>query len=243
MTGPPVALVTGGARRVGAAIVRALHGAGHDVAVHHRHSAEAARALVDALCAERPGSAFALAADLAEADGPEVLAEALLAARGRCDVLVNNASAFFETPVGTFDAAAWDALLGSNLRGPLFLAQALAPALREARGAIVNLVDVHAWRPLPGYPVYATAKAGLLMATRSLALELAPRVRVNAVAPGAILWPEGEDWKTRREALLARVPLGRTGRPEDVADAVCFLARAPYVTGQVLAVDGGLSIA
>lgn len=242
MTGPPVALVTGGARRVGAAIVRALHGAGHDVAVHHRHSAEDARTLVDALCTERPGSAFALAADLAEDDGPADLAAALLAARGRCDVLVNNASAFFETPVGRFDAVAWDALVGSNLRGPLFLTQALAPALREAGGAIVNLVDVHAWRPLPGYPVYSAAKAGLLMATRSLALELAPEVRVNAVAPGAILWPEGEDWETRREALLARVPLGRTGRPEDVADAVCFLARTPYVTGQVLAVDGGLSI-
>ncbi|MEE4361946.1 MAG: pteridine reductase [Pseudomonadales bacterium] len=238
----PVALVTGGALRIGAAITTTLHDAGFAVVVHCRRSRAEAEALVARLCLRRPGSAWVVEGDLATEDGPERIASACLALGGRCDLLVNNASSFFPTPLGHMDAEAWADLLGSNLRGPLFLAQALAEALRTARGAIVNLVDVHADRPLPGYPLYSVAKAGLAMATRSLALELAPEVRVNGVSPGAILWPEDPGWDERRAAMLSRIPLGRIGAPEDVARAVLYLARAPYVTGQLLAVDGGLAL-
>lgn len=240
----PIALVTGAARRVGAAIATRLHAAGFDLALHYRHSREGAAELADHFHAERADSAWLLQGDLASKDGPAQIAEAFLARAEHCDLLVHNASSFYPTAMGKVDAAAWDDLLGSNLRGPFFLTQALLPALRARGGAVVNLIDIHAERPLAEYPVYSIAKAGLAMLTRSLARELAPEIRVNGVAPGAILWPEDPDdtWGKQQQAILKRVPLGRTGTPEDIADAVYYLATAPYVTGQILAVDGGRSV-
>ncbi len=240
----PVALVTGAAVRVGAAIARHLHAQGYDVVLHYRRSREPAEALATEFNRHRSNSALLVAGDLAAASGPAAIAEAFFERYSRCDLLVNNASSFFSTTVEEVDAAIWDELIGSNLRGPFFLVQALLPALRGAQGSIVNLVDIHAERPLLGYSIYSIAKAGLVMLTRSLARELAPEVRVNAVAPGAILWPEDPDdvWGRERDAILKRVPLGRTGTPEDIAGAVAYLAAAPYVTGQILAVDGGRSV-
>ncbi len=238
-------LVTGAGRRIGAAIARALHAAGLDVVLHcHRSRAEADH-LAGALEAARPGSVAVVQADLGDLEGLPRLAEAAARAFGRVDALVNNASTFHATPLGRITPSDWDGLMGSNLRAPLFLAQALAPRLRESRGAIVNIIDIHAERPLAGYPVYSIAKAGLAGLTRSLALEMAPDVRVNGVSPGAILWPEsGEHFpEEERRRITGQTPLARTGTPEDVAGAVKYLLLdAPFVTGQVLAVDGGRSL-
>ncbi len=237
----PVVLVTGSARRIGAAIARALHAAGYDLALHCRHSRADADALAAELEAARPGSTFVQQADLAEFDRlPELVAHAI-GRFGRLDALVNNASAFAPTPVGSATPAQWDALFAGNARAPFFLAQAAAPHLKAARGAIVNLADIYGERPLRGHTIYCMAKAALLMMTKSLALELGPEVRVNAVSPGAILWPEGGDDDTaKQQALLARTPLGRTGTPEEVAEAVRWLLQdASYSTGQVLHLDGG----
>lgn len=236
----PVALITGSARRIGAAIARALHGAGYDLALHCRHS----RAELDALAAElenaRPGSTLLLQADLAESDRLSELVAQTIGRFGRLDALVNNASTFHPTPLGSATPAQWDALFASNARAPLFLAQAAAPHLQRSGGAIVNLTDIYGERPLREHTIYSMAKAALLMMTRSLALELAPAVRVNAVSPGAILWPEDADHSAARDAMLARTPLGRTGSPEEVAEAVRWLLQdATYSTGQVLHLDGG----
>lgn len=236
----PIALVTGAARRLGAAIARRLHAAGYDLALHYRHSAADMAALVAQLEAERPGSAFALQADLAEYDRlPELVAHTL-GRYGRLDALVNNASAFSPTPLGTITPADWDAQFLINARAPLILAQAAAPHLKTARGAIVNLVDIYAERPLRDHVVYCMSKAALVAATRSLALELAPEVRVNAIAPGAILWPEEGKAEAAKSALLARTPLARTGSEDDIAEAVLWLLQgAGYTTGHVLPVEGG----
>lgn len=236
----PVALVTGSARRLGAAIVRRLHADGFNVAIHCRDSRDAADALARELEQSRDDSALVLQADLAEFDRLPELVAGTVGRFGRLDALVNNASAFFSTPVGETTPGDWDTLLASNARAPFFLAQAAAPHLRHSGGAIVNMVDLYAERPLANHTVYCMAKAALLAMTRSLALELAPRVRVNAVSPGAILWPEegGED-EARRE-MLERTPLDRTGTPEEIASAVHWLLReATYSTGQVLYLDGG----
>ena len=235
----PVALVTGAARRVGAAIARALHAAGMSVAVHCHRSREEADRLCEGFEAARPGSATVVAADLL---APEAAAATVVGAAadrwGRLDVLVNNASTFYPTPVGGVTEAEWRDLVGSNLAAPFFLAQAAAPWLRAARGCIVNIADVYGHRPLAGHPVYSAAKAGLVMLTRALALELGPEVRVNSVSPGAVLWPENDDPERRR--IIEDIALARSGDPEDIARAVLFLVRdAPYVTGQDLAVDGG----
>jgi pteridine reductase len=242
----PVALVTGAAQRIGAAIARELHGAGCAVVLHYRSSADAANALAEALDSIRADSCHLLRADLAQPGAAESLAARALAWRGRLDLLVNNASAFYPTPIGQATETDWDALFGSNLRGPFFLSQALAPALREARGAIVNIVDVHARVPLRHHAIYTMAKAGLGMMTRALALDLAPQVRVNGVAPGAILWPaepNPELGEARADEVLAHTALGRLGDPSDIAVAVRFLGLyASYVTGQVIAVDGGRSL-
>lgn len=239
------ALVTGGARRVGAAIVRRLHEEGLAVMIHCLGSAGPAGALAHELEARRHGSTAVLQADLGQPGGAEALAEQARTVAGQrgghLRLLVNNASRFYPTPVGDVSGEGWKDLMGSNVRGAFFLSQALAPALEG--GAIVNILDIYARRPLPGYPVYSMAKAALEMMTRSLALELAPEVRVNGVAPGAILWPEGEQATEGQEELLQRVALGRLGEPEDIAGAVAFLGlHAPYVTGQVLTVDGGRSL-
>ena len=240
----PVALITGSARRIGAVIARTLHGAGYDVALHCRHSRAELDALAARLEATRPGSTLVLQADLAEFDRlPELVAQTV-GRFGRLDALVNNASGFEPTPIGATTPAQWDALFASNARAPFFLAQAAAPHLQASSGAIVNLVDIYAERPLRGHAVYCMAKAALLMMTGSLALELGPRVRVNAVSPGAILWPEDDDDTAAQDAMLARTPLGRTGTPQEVAEAVRWLLQdATYSTGQVLRLDGGRLLA
>jgi len=238
-----VALVTGSARRIGAAIARRLHAAGANVVLHYRGADADAAQLEKDLNAARPGSALKLKGDLLAPVAPKALVDAALQRFARLDILVNNASAFYPTAVGQIELGHWEELIGSNLRAPLFLAQAAAPQLALAGGAIVNIADIHAERPLKGYVVYSIAKAGLVALTRSLALELAPGVRVNAVAPGAIAWPEdGQFAPGERERIVAGTPLRRTGDPGEIAQAVHFLCTAPFITGQVLAVDGGRSI-
>jgi pteridine reductase len=237
------ALVTGGARRVGAAIARRLHAAGANLMLHYRDSAADADALAAELNALRAKSAATVKAELLAPIAPRALVSAALESFGGLDLLVNNASAFFPVALGAIEPSHWEELIGANLRAPLFISQEAAPHLAKGQGAIVNIVDIHAERPLKGYSVYSIAKAGLAALTRSLALELAPQVRVNGVAPGAIAWPEdGQFDPEERRRILATTPLGRVGSPEDIAQAVHFLACAPYVTGQVLAVDGGRSI-
>jgi pteridine reductase len=238
-------LITGAARRIGAAIARRLHAAGASVVLHcHRSRAEAER-LRDQLNGERAHSAAVVQADLLDCAGLPGLVEESAGAFGRLDALVNNASSFYPTPFGAIGEGEWKDLMGSNLRAPLFLSQAAAPLLREARGAIVNLVDIHAERPLKDFVVYSVAKAGLAGLTRALALELGPDVRVNGVAPGAIVWPDGDEHfaPSEKGRITAQTPLKRIGSPEDVAGAVKYLLLdAPFVTGQILAVDGGRGI-
>jgi len=237
------ALVTGAGRRVGAAIARALHAAGANVVIHYRSSRAEAESLAGELNRLRAQSALALHADLLELDRhPRLIADAI-AAFGALDVLVNNASTFYPTPLGSITSAAWDDLMGSNLKAPLFLSQAAAPALRARCGLILNLVDIHGLRPLPEYPVYSSAKAGLIMLTRALARELGPEIRVNGIAPGPVMWPEGEIDDAMKQEIVRKTVLKRLGSPEDVAKcAVYFAADAPFVTGQIIAVDGGRSL-
>src|SRR5688572_5252796 len=238
-----VALVTGGARRVGAAITRRLHAAGATLLIHYRDSETDAAKLESELNAVRPGSAAKVKAELLAPVAPRALVGGALEAFGRLDIVVNNASSFFPVDVGAIESSHWEELIGSNLRAPLFISQQAAPELAKNDGAIVNIVDIHAERPLKGYPLYSVAKAGLASLTRALALELAPHVRVNGVAPGAIAWPEdGQFEDAERKRIVATTPLGRIGSPEDIAQAVLYLACAGFVTGQVVAIDGGRSI-
>lgn len=239
-----VALITGGARRVGAAIARRLHAAGAQVMVHYRSSGREARALQAELNLQRPGSVALVQGDLLNVDALPPLVDACVAEFGRLDILVNNASSFSPTPIGSVSKKDWEDLIGTNLLAPLFLSQAAVPQLRANRGSIVNIVDIHADRPMKNYVVYSTAKAGLANLTRSLARELAPEVRVNGVAPGAIAWPEDAAWQDEvaRQRIINTVPLRRVGEPDDIARAVFFLvADAPYVTGHIINVDGGRS--
>jgi len=238
-------LVTGGARRVGAAICRRLHAAGANLMVHYRGSALEANALQTELNARRTSSVALGQADLLKLSAISKLVETALEQFGRLDAVINNASSFFATPMGEISERAWDDLIGTNLKAPLFLAQAAAPELRKARGCIINIVDIHAELPLTQHAVYTAGKGGLLALTRALARDLAPDVRVNGIAPGTILWPEDERWgdELARQRIINRTALKRVGEPDDVAKAVEFLlANAPYITGQVLAVDGGRSI-
>lgn len=238
-----VMLITGAARRVGAAIARMLHERGAHVVLHYRQSQDEAAALAAALNALRPDSASTVGGDLKDDGTPEALIDTIITRHGRLDALVNNASTFYPTPIGQIDAAAWLDLIGSNLKGPLFLSQAAAPHLVRRRGAIINIVDIHAERPLKNYPLYCAAKAGLLGLTRALALELAPDVRVNGIAPGPIEWPEDRQFSPdERMEIIAHTLLKREGNPSDIASTARFLILdAPYVTGQILAVDGGRS--
>ncbi|GMQ96955.1 MAG: pteridine reductase [Gammaproteobacteria bacterium] len=241
--GAKVVLITGAARRIGAATAHRLHEAGMNIVVHYLGSRSQAGALKAALNEQRPGSAQLVQADLVQTDGLTNLVEQAVSCWGRLDALVNNASSFYPTPVGQVNEGQWDELLGTNLKAPFFLAQAAAPYLAQHHGGIVNIADIHGQKPLQGYAVYSVAKAGLIMLTRSLARELAPNVRVNAVAPGAILWPEHDLDEASRQSILKRIPLGTTGSPDDIADAVRYLiCDAAYVTGQVLSVDGGRSL-
>ena len=236
-------LVTGGAKRLGAAIGRRLHASGASLVVHFNESRPAADALVAELESARAGSALAVRADLQDVARLPALVEAALTRFGRLDVLVNNASTFYPTPMGTITPAQFDDLIGTNLRAPLFLSQAAAPALRESRGLIINMVDIHGRRPLRDHPVYSSAKAALIMLTKSLARELGPEVRVNGIAPGPVLWPERDLDESLKAEIIAKTALKRPGSPEDIARAAHFFAvEAPYVTGQVIAVDGGRSL-
>ncbi|MFZ5724555.1 MAG: pteridine reductase [Pseudomonadota bacterium] len=236
------ALVTGGARRIGEAIVRALHAEGYRVLVHCHRSRDDGDMLVRGLNATRPSSAVLLTGDLAQPDDLESLIAETRELAPDLALLVNNASAFMPTPVATTTAAQWDTLVQANLRAPFLLIRGLAPLLASNFGNVVNLLDIHAERPLKDHAVYSMTKAGLASLTRSLALDLAPGVRVNGVSPGAILWPEGSS-EAHRQKLLAKIPLQRAGEPDDIAQAVVFLAtRAGYMTGQIIAVDGGRTL-
>jgi len=238
-----VLLITGGARRVGAEIARTLHAAGAKVLIHYRSSARAAATLADEFNRIRPGSAAIHAANLLSAEAPDQLVAAALAEFGRLDILINNASTFYPTPVGKITVAQWDDLMGSNLKAPLFLAQAAAQSLARQRGLIINIVDIHGLRPLKGYPLYSAAKAGLAMLTRSLARELGPDIRVNGIAPGPVLWAENDMDEALKREIIGKTALKRRGSPQDIARTALFLARdAPYITGQIIAVDGGRSI-
>ena len=247
MSSQLTALVTGGAARIGEAIVRALHQRGCNVVLHYNASESPARAVAESLNATRPDSVVTTAADLSSPQGVSSLAqatnEALAQWGGGLSVLVNNASRFYPTTVGDTQAYEWDDLVNSNLRGPYFLVQSLLEPLRAASGSVVNILDVHAERPMQGHAVYSASKAGLRMMTLALARELAPGIRVNGVSPGAILWPEREVSESAKAEVLSRVALERLGAPEDISSAVAYLALdAPYVTGQILAVDGGRSL-
>ena len=237
-----VALITGGAKRIGAAIATTLHGAGMDLVIHFRHSAAEAQSLADTLNETRPDSVVLVEGDLENSEDCTSLAQQAIDAFGRMDALINNASAFFPTPIGEVTNDHWEALMGVNLKAPFFLSQACAEALESTHGVIINLTDIYAERPLPNHPVYSTSKAGLVALTRSLAQELGPDVRVNAIAPGAIIWPEFGDSEENQNEILRRTPLGRLGKPQDIAGTVLFLLRdAPFITGQIINVDGGRS--
>jgi pteridine reductase len=239
------ALISGGARRVGAEIARLLHAHGMNLAIHYRSSRDDAHALQTELENRRANSVALVPGDLLDTALLPGLVEKAAAAFGRLDALVNNASSFYPTPVGTVTAHQWDDLIGTNLKAPFFLAQAAWPHLKKTHGCIVNIADIHGERPIKRYPVYSAAKAGLVMLTKSLARELAPEVRVNAIAPGTIMWPEGEAEvsEAQKAELLARIPLKRSGSPSDIAATALFLIRdATYVNGQVIAVCGGRSV-
>lgn len=236
----PVALITGGAKRVGAAIAHRLHAAGFDVALHYRSSADEALALQAELEMQRQSSTLTLQADLTDLGATQALVPAVIARFGRLDALVNNASSFYPTPLGDISSDQFDDLIATNARAPLFLAQAAAPHLRASGGAIVNLVDIYADRPIPRYLPYCMAKAALVALTYGLARELGPEVRVNAIAPGNIIWSDNPEKADTPEMIVQRTALQRQGAPDDLAGAALFLIRdAGYVTGQVLRVDGG----
>ena len=238
-----VVFITGGSRRVGATVCRHLHANGMNLVIHYRSSKDDALALQTELQRERPDSVALLQGDLLDYRHLEILAQGAAQAFGRLDVLLNNASSFYPTPVGQATEQQWDDLLGTNLKAPFFLSQAMAPYLKRSNGCIVNMADVHAERPLKNYPIYSAAKAGLVMLTKSLARELGPEVRVNAIAPGTILWPEHDLDDTIKAQILERVPQKRSGEPMDIARTVLFLIRdAQYISGQVIAVDGGRSV-
>src|SRR6202795_4126993 len=238
-----VVLITGGARRVGAEIARTLHAAGANILIHYRASAAAAMALADQFNQVRPHSAAIHSAHLSTAEAPEKLVAATLLEFGRLDILINNASSFYPTPIGHITLPQWDDLIGSNLKAPLFLSQAAAPSLAKQRGLIINMIDIHALRPLKAHLVYSTAKAGLAMLTRALARELGPEIRVNGIAPGPVLWPEsGVDDALKRE-IVDKTALQRPRGPQAISPRALFLAQdAPYITGQIIAVDGDRSI-
>jgi len=239
------ALISGGARRVGAEIARTLHAHGMDLVIHYRGSRDDAHALRSELEKHRARSVALVQGDLLDTARLPGMVEEAAAAFGRLDALVNNASSFYPTPVGTATEHQWNDLIGTNLKAPFFLAQAAWPHLKKTQGCIVNIADIHGERPIKRYPIYSAAKAGLVMLTKSLARELAPEVRVNAIAPGTIMWPEGEAEvdEAQKQEMLARIPLKRTGSPSDIASTALFLIRdATYVNGQVIAVCGGRTV-
>ena len=238
-----VALITGAAHRIGAVTARTLHAAGANIVLHYRSSRKGAQVLQNELNMIRAESVMLVQSNLLDSGKLVSLAREAHDAWGRLDILINNASSFYPTAVGKVDEEQWNDLLGTNLKAPFFLSQAAAPYLAREKGCIVNIVDIHADRPLKGYPVYSIAKAGLVMLTKALACELGPQVRVNAVAPGAILWPDHDMDDVTKQRIVSRTFLKRQGEPADIAGAVLFLVReAGYMSGQVLTVDGGRSL-
>jgi pteridine reductase len=237
------ALITGAARRVGATLAKTLHQAGMNIVLHYRDSLEEAQKVHKELNLRRKESAILLQADLLNNSSFESLIHQAAHSWGRLDVLINNASSFYQTPVGKITELQWNNLIGTNLKAPLFLSQAAAPHLQESNGCIINITDIHADRPLKNYTVYCIAKAGLVMLTKSMARELAPEIRCNAIAPGAILWPESEDYANTQQEIISRTALKRQGSPEDIARTALFLIRdADYITGQIISVDGGRTL-
>lgn len=237
------ALITGAAKRIGECIASTLHDAGANIVVHYRGSADAATGLAEQLNSLRADSAMTIGADLLDTGALPAMLESIVAKTGRLDILINNASSFYATPLGSITEEQWSDLIGTNLKAPLFLSQAAHPYLRKKQGIIVNIIDIHATRPLRHHAVYGPAKAGLAMLTRALARDLAPDVRVNGVSPGAILWPEDGMPDSVKDSILKQIPMKRAGEPRDIADCILYLVRdAGYVTGQIIAVDGGRSI-
>lgn len=240
-----VALITGSAKRLGRQMILTLHQAGYNVIIHCHQSVDAANALAEQLNQQRSNSAKVVTANLLVKEQIHQLAQKALACFNRIDVLVNNASSFYPTPLNQATDEHWFDLFGSNVKAPYFLSQALVPELTKRNGVIINMVDIHADKPLQEHSIYCMAKAALKMMTKSLARELAPTIRVNGIAPGAILWPSdnapalAENDKT---AILQQVPLNRLGEPLDIAKTLLFLIQAPYITGQIIAVDGGRSL-
>jgi len=239
-----VAFITGGARRIGASIAKQLHQQGYNLVLHYNRSEDAAKQLAQALNALRPDSVQILQCDLNDTEQLATLGQRVINCWERLDLLVNNASAFYPTPLQTCTDEQWDELINSNLKAPFFLSKQLAESLEHSNGAIINLIDIHAQRALTGYPIYSIAKAGLQMMTISLAKELAPQVRVNGIAPGPIMWPEQDAALSEEEKqeVIGKTLLKRSGRPEDIAQAVLFLSQQSFITGQILAVDGGKSL-
>lgn len=235
-----VALLTGAARRIGAVTAKTLHQAGADIIIHYRHSSDEAKALQQTLNTARADSCHLIQGDLLDIPSLQELLDKAAAYKKRLDIVVNNASSFYPTPLGKVTEQQWDDLLGTNAKAPFFVSQAAYPHLKKQAGCIINIVDIHGIRPMKNYPVYSAAKASLIMLTQALAREMGTDVRVNAVAPGAILWPEMEDNQTAgQQTLLDKTALKRQGKPEDIAEAVLYLSQADYVTGQIIPVDGG----
>lgn len=236
-------LITGGAKRIGRQMAIRLHEAGHNIALHYRSSSAEANILVSQFNQARENSAIAIQADLLDMGAIPLVVDRALETFGQLDVLINNASTFYPTPIELLEEAFWNDLVGSNLKAPAFMVKHCTPSLRESQGSIINILDIHAQRPMANHPIYSAAKAGLEMLTKSLARDLAPQIRVNGVSPGAILWPEDDSGMESQEQVLQKIPLNRLGQPEDIAGLVCFLVdQATYITGQVIAVDGGRSV-
>lgn len=236
-------LITGGAKRIGRQMAITLHNAGHNIIVHYRSSNGPANELVAGLNAKRADSAVSLQGELLDTRAIPRLVSQAVGVFGGLDVLINNASTFYPTPIEILEEDFWNDLVGSNLKAPAFMVKACASHLRKNNGCIINIVDIHARRPMANHPIYCSAKAGLEMLTKSLARDLAPSIRVNAVSPGAIIWPENDSGMAAQDDVLKQIPMGRMGKPEDVAKLVQFLIDdADYITGQVIAVDGGRSV-
>ena len=237
------ALVTGGAKRIGATIAETLHNKGFNVAIHYNSSSNAADQLCAQLNAKKQDSSIAIEADLTDQDSLESLIPSLLEKTKRLDVLINNASTFYPTPIEKIALKDWENLLGTNLKAPLFLSKYAAQHLKQTQGNIINIIDIHSKKPLKEHPIYGSAKSGLAMLTRSLASDLAPDVRVNGISPGLILWPEKYPSEQAKNNILQQIPLKKIGTTEDIANAVAFLIEdAPYITGEIIAIDGGRSI-
>ena len=237
------ALVTGGGKRIGATIAETLHNKGFNVAIHYNSSCDAADQLCAQLNAKQQDSSTAIGADLTDQDALENLIPSLIGKTKRLDVLVNNASTFYPTPIEKITLEDWENLLGTNLKAPLFLSKFAAKYLKQSQGIIINIVDIHSKKPLKEHPIYGSAKSGLAMLTRSLATDLAPDIRVNGISPGLILWPESSPSEQVKNNILQQIPLKKIGNSEDIANCVLFLIEdAPYITGEIIAVDGGRSM-